>query len=96
MCKAGTDCHITHGAIGRPKVGDRAALNIFLFLRQTGIPWEGLPQELGFGSGTTCMRRLRDWQASACVAPASSLADSLARTSKTRQWPARPRSSRQA
>ncbi|MDB0574169.1 transposase, partial [Ralstonia solanacearum] len=29
----------------------------------TGIPWEDLPQELGFGSGMTCWRRLRDWQA---------------------------------
>lgn len=28
----------------------------------TAIPWEFLPQELGFGSGMTCWRRLRDWQ----------------------------------
>lgn len=27
----------------------------------TGIPWEFLPQELGYGSGMTCWRRLRDW-----------------------------------
>ena len=27
----------------------------------TGIRWEYLPQELGFGSGMTCWRRLRDW-----------------------------------
>ncbi len=27
----------------------------------TAIPWEYLPQELGFGSGMTCWRRLRDW-----------------------------------
>ncbi len=26
-----------------------------------GIAWEFLPQELGFGSGMTCRRRLRDW-----------------------------------
>src|SRR3569833_2287019 len=25
------------------------------------IPWEFLPQELGFGSGMTCWRRRRDW-----------------------------------
>ena len=25
------------------------------------IPWEFPPQELGFGSGMTCWRRLRDW-----------------------------------
>ena len=27
----------------------------------TAIRWEFLPQELGFGSGMTCWRRLRDW-----------------------------------
>jgi transposase len=31
-----------------------------LFVLYTGIPWEFLPQELGFGSGMTCWRRLRD------------------------------------
>jgi len=39
------------------------ALNGILFVLRTGIPWEELPQELGFGSGMTCWRRLRDWQA---------------------------------
>jgi transposase len=28
---------------------------------QTGIGWEDLPQELGFGSGMTCWRRLKRW-----------------------------------
>jgi transposase len=28
----------------------------------SGIAWQRLPQELGFGSGMTCWRRLRDWQ----------------------------------
>lgn len=28
----------------------------------TGIGWEHLPQELGFGSGMTAWRRLREWQ----------------------------------
>lgn len=26
-----------------------------------GIAWELLPQELGFGSGMTCWRRLAEW-----------------------------------
>ncbi|NVE26155.1 IS5 family transposase [Burkholderia glumae] len=47
----------------RRTVDDRAALNGILYVLQTGIPWEDLPQELGFGSGMTCWRRLRDWQA---------------------------------
>ncbi|EON14951.1 Ttransposase IS1421 [Pandoraea sp. SD6-2] len=47
---------------GRPRVDDRAALNGILFVLHTGIPWEDLPQEMGFGSGMTCWRRLRDWQ----------------------------------
>ena len=32
-----------------------------LFVLHTGIRWEFLPRELGFGSGMTCWRRLRDW-----------------------------------
>lgn len=48
---------------GRPRLSDEQALNGILFVLRTGIPWEELPQELGFGSGMTCWRRLRDWQA---------------------------------
>nr|WP_139798610.1 IS5 family transposase [Andreprevotia lacus] len=48
---------------GRPRLDNRAALNGILFVLTTGIPWEDLPKELGFGSGMTCWRRLRDWQA---------------------------------
>jgi transposase len=47
---------------GRPRVPDRAALTGILFVLQSGIPWEMLPQEIGCGSGMTCWRRLRDWQ----------------------------------
>ena len=47
---------------GRPRISDRAALTGILFVLQSGIPWEMLPQELGCGSGMTCWRRLRDWQ----------------------------------
>ena len=47
---------------GRPRVSDEMVLNGILFVLQTGIPWEELPQELGFGSGMTCWRRLRQWQ----------------------------------
>ena len=28
----------------------------------TGIAWRHLPPELGFGSGSTCYRRLDEWQ----------------------------------
>lgn len=45
-------------------VSDEAALNGILFVLHTGIPWENLPQSLGYGSGMTCLRRLRDWNAS--------------------------------
>ena len=48
---------------GRPRFPDRAAMNGILFVLKTGSPWEMLPQELGFGCGMTCWRRLRDWQA---------------------------------
>jgi transposase len=48
---------------GRPRIPDRAALAGILFVLRTGCPWEYLPAELGCGSGMTCWRRLRDWQA---------------------------------
>jgi transposase len=48
---------------GRPPCDDRAALTGILFVLRTGIGWEYLPQEMGCGSGMTCWRRLRDWQA---------------------------------
>ena len=47
----------------RRSVDDQAALNGIVYVLQTGIPWVDLPLELGFGSGMTCWRRLRDWQA---------------------------------
>src|SRR5271155_1766640 len=49
---------------GRKPIGHRQALSGILFVLRTGIPWELLPQELGWGSGMSCWRRLRDWQES--------------------------------
>ena len=46
---------------GRKWVADRRVWCGILFVLHTGIQWEFLPQELGFGSGMTCWRRLRDW-----------------------------------
>jgi transposase len=48
---------------GRPPCDRRAVLTGILFVLRTGIGWEYLPQEMGCGSGMTCWRRLRDWQA---------------------------------
>ena len=48
---------------GRKPVGDREALTGILFVLKTGISWEYLPAEMGCGSGMTCWRRLRAWQA---------------------------------
>ena len=47
---------------GRPRIDDRAALTGIVFVLKSGIPWEMLPKEMGCGSGSTCWRRLRDWQ----------------------------------
>lgn len=49
------------GTPGRKRLDDRKALCSILFVLYTGIPWQWLPQELGFGCGMTCWRRLRDW-----------------------------------
>jgi transposase len=47
---------------GRKRLPDRQALQGILFVLHTGIAWTHLPQELGFGSGVTCWRRLDEWQ----------------------------------
>ena len=52
-----------HRFPGRRRIDDRKVLTGILFVLQTGIPWEYLPQEMGCGSGMTCWRRLRDWHA---------------------------------
>ena len=48
---------------GRPPITHRQALTGILFVLKTGLPWEDLPAEMGCGSGMSCWRRLRDWQA---------------------------------
>ena len=45
-------------APGPRPVDDRRCLQPILFVLPIGIGWQDLPQELGFGSGMTCWRRL--------------------------------------
>ena len=47
---------------GRKRVPDRLALQGILFVLHTGIAWRHLPPELGFGGGSTCHRRMDEWQ----------------------------------
>jgi transposase len=47
---------------GRKRLDDRQVLQGILFVLHTGIAWEHLPQELGYGSGMTCWRCLAEWQ----------------------------------
>ena len=47
---------------GPPRVPHRAALAGILYVLRHGLRWRDLPQELGYGSGVTCWRRLRQWQ----------------------------------
>lgn len=51
------------GRTGPKPLSDRQVLQGILFVLFTGIGWEDLPQELGFGSDMICWRRLRNWQA---------------------------------
>ncbi len=46
---------------GRKRHQDRLVFQGILFVLYTGMAWEHLPQELGFGSGMTCWRRLAEW-----------------------------------
>jgi transposase len=47
---------------GRKRLDDRRTLAGILFVLRTGIAWQQLPQELGYGAGMTCWRRLKEWQ----------------------------------
>jgi transposase len=47
---------------GRKPIDNRKALSAILFILKTGLPWEHLPQELGWGCGMTAWRRLHAWQ----------------------------------
>ena len=47
---------------GRKRLPDRQALQGILFVLHTGVAWQHLPAELGFGSGVTCWSRLDEWQ----------------------------------
>jgi transposase len=47
---------------GRRRLEDRGCLNGIIYVLRTGITWGQLPGRLGYGSGVTCWRRLRDWQ----------------------------------
>ncbi|GAB3660093.1 IS5 family transposase [Glycomyces tarimensis] len=49
------------GRRGPIPLDDRKCLQGILFVLYTGISWNHLPTELGFGSGTTCWRRFRRW-----------------------------------
>jgi transposase len=47
---------------GRTPIPDRAILTGILFVLRSGIPWQMLPRQMGCGSGSTCWRRLVQWQ----------------------------------
>jgi transposase len=46
---------------GRPPVPHRACLEGIILVLRTGMAWQDLPTRLGYGSGSTCWRRFRDW-----------------------------------
>ena len=45
----------------RPKP-NRAVLTGIVWVLNSGLPWQMLLQEMGWGCGMTCRRRLRAWQ----------------------------------
>lgn len=47
---------------GRKPLDDRKVLTGILFILKTGINWEDLPAELGWGCGKTCKKSLKAWQ----------------------------------
>jgi transposase len=47
---------------GRKPIEPRSILNGIIFVLKTGINWEDLPAELGWGCGRTCKKYLKAWQ----------------------------------
>src|SRR2546426_10190402 len=66
---------------GRKPLDDRAVLQGILFVLHTGIGWEHLPQELGFGCGMTAWAAA-EVAAGGCVGAAARAA--VGRTSRGR------------
>ena len=54
---------------GRKPVDPRKAISGIVYVLKRDIPWEDLPQSLGYGSGMTCWGRLRDWNAAGVWEP---------------------------
>lgn len=71
---------------GRHPLENRRTLNGILFVLKTGIPWETLPVELGFGSGVTCWRRLREWRRSGTWAKLAPFLLTQLRDAEAYQW----------
>ena len=46
---------------GRKRLDDRACLEGIIFVLKTGMAWQMLPTRLGYGSGSTCWRRVHAW-----------------------------------
>ncbi|WP_162871561.1 transposase [Kitasatospora cineracea] len=44
--------------VGPRSIDDRLCLQGILFVLLTGVTWQQLPPELGFGLGQTCWRRI--------------------------------------
>ncbi|MCF3130192.1 transposase [Streptomyces olivochromogenes] len=76
---------------GRNRDPDQLVFQGVLFVLHIGIAWQHLPQELGFGSGMSCWRRLAAWTG-AGVRPRLQRADrtSCRPTAATRETVDRP------
>src|SRR5947207_6511404 len=48
---------------GRKPLDRRKVITGIIFVLKTGIPWEALPAELGYGCGMTCLNYLKELQA---------------------------------
>jgi transposase len=72
---------------GRNAIDDRLVLNGILHVLHTGIAWEDLPREYGYGSGVTCWRRLRTWQQAGAGRRCCTPARSAGKAGRPRQKP---------
>ena len=76
----------SHGRTGRPRTSDRDVLEGIVLVLSSGIGWTSLPLELGYGSGWTCWRRMREWQAAGVFGEIYGVLLDRVGNERLRQW----------
>ena len=68
------------------RMPDRTALSGIVYIARHQLPWNDLPHELGYGSGVTCLERLRSWERAGVWATMCRLLETRLEDGKRIDW----------